>query len=122
MLDALEETGRRDNTCVILLADHGELPGDHGFAGKEERHYDACIRVPLISAGPGLKQGNSRDETVLKLTADETMKWPHVLLPTQLMAAMEWLSAARFLTGRVQVPNGLFPKNGRTGIRNARGV
>jgi arylsulfatase A-like enzyme len=38
--------------------------GDHGFRGKEERHYDACIRVPLIIAGPGLEAGSERDEMV----------------------------------------------------------
>ena len=31
--------------------------GDHGFTRKEERHSDACIRVPLIIAGPGIQQG-----------------------------------------------------------------
>ncbi len=64
VMDAVEETGRADDTYVILLADHGELLGDHGFGGKEERHYDACIRVPLIIAGPGLEQGLTRDEIV----------------------------------------------------------
>jgi arylsulfatase A-like enzyme len=62
--DALATAGRGDDTYLILLADHGELLGDHGFGGKEERHYDACIRVPLIIAGPGLQQGITRDEIV----------------------------------------------------------
>jgi arylsulfatase A-like enzyme len=64
VLDALEETGRLANTFVVFLSDHGELLGDHGFAGKEERHYDACIRVPLIIAGPGLQGSLVRDEYV----------------------------------------------------------
>lgn len=64
VFEALEETGRLDNTYIILLADHGELLGDHGFGGKEERHYDACIRVPLVITGPGLKQGITCDEMV----------------------------------------------------------
>lgn len=57
VLDELEALDRLDNTYVIFLADHGDLLDDHGFRGKEERHYDACIRVPLIIAGPGLGQG-----------------------------------------------------------------
>jgi arylsulfatase len=64
VLDALEETGRLENTYIVFLSDHGELLGDHGFTGKEERHYDACIRVPLIIAGPGLRSGMIRDEYV----------------------------------------------------------
>ena len=64
VLDALEETGRIDNTYVVFLSDHGDLLCDHGFLGKEERHYDACIRVPLIIAGPGLARGLVCDEMV----------------------------------------------------------
>ena len=54
ILDAQKERGRLNQTYIIFLADHGEMFGDHGFAGKEEKHYDACIRIPLIIAGPGL--------------------------------------------------------------------
>lgn len=57
VIDALEESGRLDNTYIFFLADHGDLLADHGFYRKEERHYDACIRVPFIVSGPNLKQG-----------------------------------------------------------------
>jgi len=61
---ALEETGRLHRTYLILLSDHGELLLDHGFTGKGERHYDACVHVPLVIAGPGLKQKIERHELV----------------------------------------------------------
>ncbi len=64
LLDALEQAGRLDNTYIIMLADHGEMLGDHGFHGKEEHHYDACIHVPLMISGPGLQPGEMRDELV----------------------------------------------------------
>ena len=64
VLGTLEETGRLGDTAIFLLADHGELLGDHGFGGKEERHYDACIRVPLIIAGPGMRRGVTCEEIV----------------------------------------------------------
>jgi len=64
VLDCLEETGRIENAYVIFLSDHGEMFFDHGLTGKEEKHYDACIRVPLIVAGPGLAEGITRDELV----------------------------------------------------------
>ena len=53
-----------DNTYLIFLSDHGELLYDHGLTSKEEKHYDACIRVPLIIAGPDLKGGITRSEMV----------------------------------------------------------
>ena len=64
VLDALERTGKRKNTYIIFLSDHGELLFDHGFTSKEEKHYDACIRVPLIIAGPGLQAGKKVDAIV----------------------------------------------------------
>jgi len=64
VMEVLEQTERMDNTYIIFLSDHGDLLNDHGFRGKEERHYDACIRVPLIIAGPGLQKGLVCDELV----------------------------------------------------------
>jgi len=64
VLDALEETGRAGDALVIFTADHGEMLWDHAFCGKGERHYDGCIRVPLIVAGPGLAAGIACDRFV----------------------------------------------------------
>lgn len=64
LFEALEQTGRLASTYIIFLADHGELLFDHGFTGKSERHYDACIRVPLIITGPSLSKGLVCDQIV----------------------------------------------------------
>lgn len=64
IIQVLEETGRFENTYLFFLSDHGELLGDHGFYGKEERHYDACIHIPLILSGPDMKKGEVRHEFV----------------------------------------------------------
>lgn len=57
IVDCLKDTDRYEDSLFIFLADHGELLGDHGFYSKEEKHYDACIRFPLIVAGDGLQKG-----------------------------------------------------------------
>lgn len=64
VLDTLEETGRLANAVIMLLSDHGEMLFDHGLRRKGGAHYDACIRVPLIIAGPGLQKGVSCDALV----------------------------------------------------------
>ena len=64
VIDTLQETGRLETTYLIFLSDHGEFLFDHGLRGKEEKHYDACIRVPLIIAGPGLREGATCDHIV----------------------------------------------------------
>lgn len=48
ILNHLEETGRYEETLIILTSDHGELFGEHGQYGKPERMYDELLRVPLI--------------------------------------------------------------------------
>jgi arylsulfatase A-like enzyme len=62
VISKLKEKGFYDDTYIVFISDHGELLGDHGFYGKEERHYDACIRVPLIICGPGIVKGQVSDE------------------------------------------------------------
>ncbi|MCX7015629.1 MAG: sulfatase-like hydrolase/transferase, partial [Candidatus Sumerlaeota bacterium] len=64
VVDALQETGRLEDAWLVFLADHGEMLADHALRGKEEKHYDACIRVPLIIAGPGANGGEIRSEMV----------------------------------------------------------
>ncbi|RMD84905.1 MAG: DUF4976 domain-containing protein, partial [Lentisphaerae bacterium] len=64
VINQLETKGVLDSTFIIFTSDHGDNLGDHGFYGKEERHYDACIRVPCIIAGPGLKQGQVADTII----------------------------------------------------------
>ena len=64
VMDVLRETDRLDNTYIIFLSDHGELLYDHGFNSKAEKHYDACIRVPLVISGPGLQKDAVCDEFI----------------------------------------------------------
>ena len=64
VMDVLDETGRADNTWIIFLADHGDMLGDMDFFGKESKHYDACVRVPMIIAGPGVAGGRVVESVV----------------------------------------------------------
>jgi arylsulfatase A-like enzyme len=63
ILDALEKTGKSQNTYVILTADHGLAVGEHGLMGKQNM-YDCSIRVPWIIAGPDIEKGRRVDELV----------------------------------------------------------
>ena len=56
ILDALEETGRLENTVVILSSDHGDYLGDHGLIGKGT-FYESSTRVPLLVRVPWMGEG-----------------------------------------------------------------
>lgn len=63
LLDALDRSGRADNTVVVFTADNGLAVGQHGLLGKQCL-YDHSIRVPLILAGPGIPTGMTNDALV----------------------------------------------------------
>ena len=52
ILSALESTGQLDNTVIVVIADHGDLLGDHWLDAKGPWHYDGCTRVPLLVRYP----------------------------------------------------------------------
>lgn len=67
MLDALAETGQREDTIVIFMSDHGEMLGDHGIYLKGPYFYEPAVRVPLIISGPGI-QSNETSSALVELT------------------------------------------------------
>ncbi len=68
VLDALEASGRIDNTLVVLWSDHGWHLGEKLITGKNSL-WDRSTRVPLIFAGPGVTRGSkvSRPAELLDL-------------------------------------------------------
>ncbi len=62
-IDAVRERGELDNTLIIYSSDHGEMLGDHGRWGKCT-WYQPSVGIPLIVAGPGVRQGVVSDALV----------------------------------------------------------
>jgi arylsulfatase A-like enzyme len=92
VLDALEETGQRDNTLVIFTSDHGEMAGIHGHRGKGGLIYREASKVPLCISHPDIKGAKESDAlvslidivpTTLALTASDpesqAKKYPHLV-------------------------------------------
>jgi len=63
ILDALEATGKADNTYIFFTADHGLAVGHHGLIGKQNM-YDHSVRVPLLVNGPGVPRNRKIDTPV----------------------------------------------------------
>ncbi len=56
VLDALGQSGREDETLVVMTCDHGEMLGSHGMYQKGCM-YDDAIRLACVMAGPGMPAG-----------------------------------------------------------------
>ncbi len=67
ILEALEETGQRDNTVILFTTDHGETLGDHGLLEKGCRFYEGLVRVPLLFSLPGRFQAGLQSEALVEL-------------------------------------------------------
>ena len=59
VLKGIEEAGLRDDTVIVLMADHGGLGKKHGMDVIE------CFEIPFIVSGPAVKSGYRLREPVI---------------------------------------------------------
>ncbi len=57
LMDLLEEGGLYDLATIVLVADHGEFLGEHGFFSHACRLDPELTRVPMIVKWPGQTEG-----------------------------------------------------------------
>jgi arylsulfatase A-like enzyme len=61
--DALEASGKMDNTYIFFGSDHGLSVGQHGLIGKQSL-FDHSIRIPMMVIGPDIPKGKQLDQDV----------------------------------------------------------
>ena len=64
ILKTLEQSGKADNTIVVLWGDHGWHLGEHGIWGKHCL-FEEALRSPLIIRYPEMKQPGERSDAVV---------------------------------------------------------
>jgi choline-sulfatase len=57
LMDALERSGARARTTIVVVGDHGEALGEHGELTHGSLCYEATLRVPLIVSAPDAPRG-----------------------------------------------------------------
>lgn len=62
----LKETGRWDDTLIVLTSDHGDYLGDH-WMGEKDMFHDCSAKVPLIIRDPSPEADATRGTTCDKL-------------------------------------------------------
>ncbi|MDF1850789.1 MAG: sulfatase [Verrucomicrobiales bacterium] len=62
IVNAIEETGQRENTYIIFTSDNGGgLPPNGSLRGGKANLYEGGLRVPFVIAGPGVKPNSQCD-------------------------------------------------------------
>ena len=64
IIDLLEEKGELENTIIIFTSDHGEALASHGIYAKNLAAFEEIYRIPMIIAGPGIKENKESDDLV----------------------------------------------------------
>jgi arylsulfatase A-like enzyme/predicted Zn-dependent protease len=67
LLHALDRNGQRQNTIIVVAADHGEGFGEHGESGHGLLLYEETLHVPLVLNAPGILPKSVRVDTPVSL-------------------------------------------------------
>jgi len=75
LLDWLEQSGRLDDTMIVLTSDHGDYMGDH-WVGEKMFFHDTSLRVPFLVYDP------SPDAEATRGTVSDALVEQIDLIPT----------------------------------------
>lgn len=67
ILNTLEESGRADDTIVVLWSDHGWNLGEHAIWGKHNL-FEEALRSPLIISTPGMMHAGDKTDAIVETT------------------------------------------------------
>ena len=95
LFDHLKETGRWEDTMIVVTSDHGDYLGDH-WMGEKDMFHDCSAKVPLIIRDPAPQcdatRGTTCDELVEAIDLAPTFlevaggaPRPHILEGRSLM-------------------------------------
>ncbi len=62
--EALETTGKLENTYIVFTSDNGFFLGQHRVSRGKLLPYEPALRVPMVIRGPGIEPGSESQEIV----------------------------------------------------------
>jgi len=62
LFDFLEQTGRMEDTMIVITSDHGDYLGDH-WLGEKDLFHEPSVKVPLIIYDPSPDADTTRGTT-----------------------------------------------------------
>ena len=99
ILAALEAIGEKDNTIIVLAADHGDMLGERGLFYKMS-FFEFSSRIPMIVHAPGRFRAGRRSENVSLIDLMPTfLQWAHGGTGPELHAPIDGHSLNDLLEG-----------------------
>lgn len=74
IVQTLEEAQLLDDTIVVFTGDHGDMLGERGLWYKMST-FDHSMRVPMVTAGPGIARGTSPEPCSLVDLLPTMLDW-----------------------------------------------
>lgn len=68
LVDTIARAHRRDDTLLIVTADHGENLGEHGAMSHKWVLFDTLLRIPLVLHAPALLPAGSVSDALVQST------------------------------------------------------
>ena len=103
LLDTLDEVGRRDDTVVVLVSDHGKIVGEFDAFGMNPRHTSRHLyAVPCMVRHPGGEAAGTRHDAWAYNT--DLMTTALGLLGVPPMPGGEGIDLWPMVTGRADPP------------------
>lgn len=101
LLDALERSGRLDDTVVVYAGDNGYMQGEHGGLWDKRCAYEESIRIPLLVRYPrAFAPGEVCGELALNLDLAPSLLRLAGVTPAPQMAGLDLAALARGEAGR----------------------
>ena len=69
----LKRTGEWSNTYLVFTSDNGYYLGEHRILHNKARGHEPSLRVPMIIAGPGARDGTSRYDPITTVDLNRTI-------------------------------------------------
>jgi arylsulfatase A-like enzyme/Flp pilus assembly protein TadD len=87
LIEALRADGRLEDTLIVVVADHGEMLGEHGELTHGFFIYEAATHIPLIINGPGVPAGVVSDQVRIVDVMPTALSLLGIPIPRQVQGA-----------------------------------
>ena len=84
LLRAVSETGAGRPALTVILGDHGESLGEHGERTHGMLLYDGALRIPLVIAGPGVREAEHRRPVSIVDVAPTVLRLAGLAVPGEM--------------------------------------